>query len=106
MTSAKSHTDRVAELNMRQILKLIPGGDQFIVSGHGKIVEKHHPVPDGDTIEGRQREGQRPTTGQADAGRGYAAAAAAAPAVNGTTTNVCGRGRGRGRGSGRIARRR
>ena len=39
LRSSKSHTDRVAEMNFKKILQLVPGGDKLKISGNGKIID-------------------------------------------------------------------
>ena len=38
--SSKSHMERIMTMNFQTILKLIPGGDQYRVTGTGKVEEK------------------------------------------------------------------
>lgn len=40
LRSSKMHVERVNDLNMKTILGLIPGGEKYMVSGSGKIIEK------------------------------------------------------------------
>ena len=41
--SYKEHTKRVQENNIKLLLKLIPGGDNYIVNRNGRIVKKSPP---------------------------------------------------------------
>lgn len=38
--SSKTHIERVQELNFRTLLQLIPGGENYMITGNGKIIEK------------------------------------------------------------------
>lgn len=40
MRSAKSHTDRLIELNFRTILQEIPGGEDYFITGNGRLKKR------------------------------------------------------------------
>ena len=45
--SAKSHTDRLIELNFRTLLREIPSGKNFYISGNGRVLKKDDNYEDG-----------------------------------------------------------
>ncbi|XP_078661231.1 uncharacterized protein LOC144905434 [Branchiostoma floridae x Branchiostoma belcheri] len=40
LRSAKSHTDRLIELNFRTILREIPGGNEYFITGSGRVKKR------------------------------------------------------------------
>jgi hypothetical protein len=44
LRSSQSHSDRVMQQNLQTILKELPNGDSYRVTGHGKLVKKDNPV--------------------------------------------------------------
>ena len=44
LRSSKNHTERILELNAKTLLSQLPNGNQFRVTGNGRIVKKDNPV--------------------------------------------------------------
>ena len=44
LRSSKNHTERILELNAKTLLSQLPNGNQFRVTGNGRIVKKDNPI--------------------------------------------------------------
>ena len=78
LRTSLSHTDRLIQLNFHQILKELPGGEKYRLTGNGRIVlkeepgEVRHTRPNDDDAEARAhvRENRLPAGGYRGRGRG------------------------------------
>ncbi len=59
--AAKSHTDRLVELNFKTLLREIPTGKSFYISGNGRVMRK-----DDDPAGSRSRGAASPLQGRSD----------------------------------------
>ena len=53
--SSKSHSDRLAELNLKTILSEIPNGNDYRILGNGRLVKKDLPVASGSSTYQQRR---------------------------------------------------
>ena len=44
LRSSKNHTERILELNAKTLLSQLPNGNQFRVTGNGRIVKNDNPI--------------------------------------------------------------
>ena len=72
LRTSKSHAERIAEVNFKRVLQLLPGGDKLRLSGNGKIIERTEEAGGVNWTAGDSPRGRRgvPRGGPGGRGRG------------------------------------
>ena len=74
MRSSKSHTERLLELNFKQVLQLIPGGEDYRITGSGRLQSRQETRDDDDGDDNEHNRGpaySRRGRGPVRGGRGH-----------------------------------